>query len=41
MAVALMIGATASAQGLGDLLKGLGGGNSGNSDIGSTIGNVL
>lgn len=40
MAMALMIGATASAQGLGDLLKGLGGG-SGNSDIGSTIGNVL
>lgn len=38
--VALMTGAMANAQGLGDLLKGLGGGNSG-SDIGSTIGNVL
>ncbi len=40
VAVALLIGATANAQGLGDLLKGLGGGDGG-SDIGSTIGNVL
>jgi hypothetical protein len=40
LAAALMAGATAQAQSLGDLLQGLGGGGNG-SDLGSTIGNVL
>lgn len=40
IAVALMFGVSAQAQGLGDLLNGLGGGSGGN-DLGNTIGNVL
>ena len=38
IALAILWGANVNAQGLGDLLKGLGGGNG---DIGSTIGNLV
>ncbi len=41
VAVALMLGATAHAQSLNDLLNGLGGNSNSGSDIGSTIGNVI
>ncbi len=42
IALALMLGATAQAQGLGDLLNGLGGSSSnGDNGLGSTISNVL